>query len=98
MPEPYVLKGTRAVLRGERGSNTPDLPDQREKQGGRPRDRPVMIRKNAGMAVLSFFHKLFTAVLYLAATVLSSVGITTLINKALRDLLFELITKTFFGN
>ena len=27
MPEPYVLKGTRTVLRGERGSDTPDLPD-----------------------------------------------------------------------
>ena len=27
MPEPYVLKGTRTVLRGERGSNIPDLPD-----------------------------------------------------------------------
>ena len=27
MPEPYVSKGTRTVLRGERGSDTPDLPD-----------------------------------------------------------------------
>ena len=27
MPEPYVSKGTRTVLRGEGGSNTPDLPD-----------------------------------------------------------------------
>ena len=27
MPEPYVLKGTRTVLRGEGGSDTPDLPD-----------------------------------------------------------------------
>jgi hypothetical protein len=27
VPEPYVLKGTRTVLRGERGSNIPDLPD-----------------------------------------------------------------------
>ena len=57
-----------------------------------------MIRKNAGTAVLSFFHKLFTTVLYFAATALSSVGITTLINKVLRDMLFELVTNTFFGN
>jgi hypothetical protein len=27
VPEPYVLKGTSTVLRGERGSNIPDLPD-----------------------------------------------------------------------
>ena len=27
MLEPYVLKGTCTVLRGERGGNTPDLPD-----------------------------------------------------------------------
>ena len=27
MLEPYVLKGTRTVLRGERDSNIPDLPD-----------------------------------------------------------------------
>ena len=27
MLEPYVLKGTCTVLRGERGSDTPDLPD-----------------------------------------------------------------------
>ena len=27
MLEPYVLKGTSTVLRGERGGNTPDLPD-----------------------------------------------------------------------
>jgi hypothetical protein len=27
MLEPDVLKGTRPVLRGERGSNAPDLPD-----------------------------------------------------------------------
>ena len=71
---------------------------QREKQSGSQRDRPAMIRKGAGTAVLRFFHKLFTAVLYVAATALSSVGITTLINKTLRDMLVELVTKTFFGN
>ena len=27
MLEPYVLKGTSTVLRGERDSNIPDLPD-----------------------------------------------------------------------
>jgi len=71
---------------------------QKEKQvTGRQRDGPVMIQKSAGTAVLSFFHKLFTAVLYLAATALSSVGLTTLINKPLRDMLFELVQKVFFG-
>ena len=71
---------------------------QREKQSeGHQRDRPAMIRRGAGTAVLSFFQKLFTAVLYLTATVLSSVGLTTLINKPLRDMLFELAKKVFFG-
>ena len=31
MLEPYVLKGTRTVLRGEGGSNIPDLPDHNYK-------------------------------------------------------------------
>lgn len=71
---------------------------QKEKQGDfRQRDRPAMIRGGAGTAVLGFFHKLFTAVLYIAATALSSVGLTTLLNKPLRDMLFELARKVFFG-
>jgi hypothetical protein len=71
----------------------------REKQsGGRQRDSPVMIRRNSLTAVSGFFRKLFTAVLYIAATALSSVGLTTLINKPLRDMLFGLARKTFFGN
>ena len=72
---------------------------QREKENeNHQRDRPAVIRRSAGTAVLSFFHKLFIAVLYLNATVLSSVGVTTLINKPLRDMLVELVKKTFFGN
>jgi hypothetical protein len=76
---------------------------KREKQnGGRQRDTPAnghaMIRRNGLTAVSGFFRKLFTAVLYIAATALSSVGLTTLINKPLRDMLFGLARKTFFGN
>jgi hypothetical protein len=72
---------------------------QKEKQEtGGARDRPAMIRRNAGTAIIGFIAKLFTAVLYIAATALSSVGLTTLINKPLRDMLFELARKTFFGN
>jgi hypothetical protein len=73
----------------------------REKQAGqnqsdRPHsDRSVMIRQRKGTAVLAFIRKLFTAVIYLAASALSSVGLTTLINKPLRDMLLELVTKTF---
>ena len=71
---------------------------QKEKQGeNQQRDRPAMIRRSAGAAVTGFFGRLFTAVLYLAATALSSVGLTTLINKPLRDMLFELVRRTFFG-
>jgi hypothetical protein len=57
----------------------------------------VLIKRSAGTAVVSFIGKLATAVLYLAAPALSSVGLTTLLNKPLRDMLFELARKTFFG-
>ncbi|MDR2903088.1 MAG: hypothetical protein LBU77_01045 [Clostridiales bacterium] len=71
---------------------------QRKKQENcRPRDRPAMINKGFGTAVLGFFQKLFTAVLYLLATVLSSIGLTVLLNKPLRDMLFELALTVFFG-
>jgi hypothetical protein len=72
---------------------------QKEKQNeGWQRDRSAMIRWSAGAAVTGFLGKLFTAVLYLAATALSSVGLTTLLNKPLRDRLFELVRNVFFGN
>ena len=71
---------------------------QREKHSGDPRDRPAIVTRGAGAAVWWFLTKLFTAVLYIAATALSSVGLTTLINKPLRDMLFELVRRTFFGN
>ena len=67
---------------------------QREKQTG---THPI-IRNSAGTAAMGFLVKLMTAVLYLAATALSSVGLTTLINKPLRDMLFELVGKLFSGN
>jgi hypothetical protein len=70
---------------------------RKEKQSGDARDRPAMIRRNAGMAVAVFFSKLFTAVLYLTATILSSVGLTTLINKLLRDMLFDIARSVFLG-
>ena len=56
--------------------------------------------QNAGFSttVIEFFKSLITAVLYFAAVVLSSVGLTTLANKPLRDMLIDLVTKTFFGN
>jgi hypothetical protein len=72
---------------------------KREKQGGgSARDRPAVIKRGAGTAAIGFFGKLFTAILYIIATALSSVGLTTLINKPLRDMLFELARKTFFGS
>lgn len=61
-------------------------------------DRPVLIRNSAASAIASFISRLITTVMYLAAICLSSVGLTTLINKPLRDMLFELISKLFFGN
>jgi hypothetical protein len=72
---------------------------QKEKRGEeRQRDRPAVIYGGAGAAAIGFFHKFLAAVLYLAATALSSVGLTTLLNKPLRDMLLELACRTFFGN
>jgi hypothetical protein len=79
-------------------SKTTSNVGQREKRYVEQRERPAMIRKNMGTAVIGLFAKLFTAILYLAATALSSVGLTTLINKPLRDLLFETVANLFIGN
>jgi hypothetical protein len=68
------------------------------RDGERRRDPPAMTRGGAGAAVLSFFRKLFAAALYIAVTAMSSVGLTTILNKPLRDMLFELARKTFFGS
>ena len=68
---------------------------QREKQTGT--QQRSIIKNSAGTAVMGFFGKLLTAFLYLAATALSSVGLTTLINKPLRDMLFELVGNLFSG-
>ena len=59
-------------------------------------ERPAMIRRSFGTAVFEFLAKLFTAVLYLCVIFLSSVGLTTLINRPLRDMLFEIIQNMFF--
>ena len=48
------------------------------------------------MAVIEFIMKLFTAVLYLCVIALSSVGLTTLLNRPLRDMMFEIIQNIFF--
>jgi hypothetical protein len=70
-----------------------------ERRGdNRERDGPAVIRGGAGTAISGFFAKFFAAVLHVAAATLSSIGLTTLINKPLRDMLFVLARNTFFGN
>ena len=72
---------------------------QREKLNeGYQRDRPAVIHRGAGNLIVTFLHKLLAAVIYLTITALSSVGLTTLINQPLRDLLFDLARKVFFGD
>ena len=71
---------------------------QRERSGGAGRAGPPVIRKNAGTAVVGFFTGSITAVLCLAATILSSVGLTVLINKPLRDMLFAFARSVFTGD
>jgi len=69
------------------------------RQDKEKQERQIIVQ-NAGFgtAAIEFFKSLITAVLYFAAVVLSSVGLTTLANKPLRDMLIDLVTKTFFGN
>ncbi|MDR2089112.1 MAG: hypothetical protein LBP73_07125 [Clostridiales Family XIII bacterium] len=69
---------------------------RRQKQIGGVGSVPVPTHGGAGAAVV-FFGKLFAAVLYAAATALSCVGLTTLINKPLRDMLFDIARSAFFG-
>jgi hypothetical protein len=72
---------------------------QKEKQDeNRERAGPAVIRQSAMSAAIDFLGKLFSAVFHIAAAALSSVGLTTLINKPLREMLFALARSTFFGN
>ena len=59
-------------------------------------ERPAMIRQSFGTAVIEFFSKLFAAVFYLCVITLSSTGLTCLINRPIRDMLFELVKNMFF--
>ena len=69
------------------------------KQDKEQHERQIIMQNTGfGTAVIEFFKSLITAVLYLAAVALSSIGLTTLANKPLRDMLFDLVIKTFFGN
>jgi len=52
VPEPYVLKGTRTVLRGEGGSNTPDLPDPFASSGFSDRDGYYFAKDSQGGLVV----------------------------------------------
>jgi hypothetical protein len=71
---------------------------ERKRHGeARQRDSPAMIRRSGFTAVKSFFTKLFTAVLYIVITALSGAGLTALLYKPIRDMLFELVQNTFFG-
>jgi hypothetical protein len=58
-----------------------------------------VIVRNAGVlaAVGEFLRGLVTALLYISAVALSSVGLTALLTKPIRDMLIELAQKTFFG-
>jgi len=69
---------------------------RRKKQKSQNNNKTVVIKRSFGMAVFEFMAKLFTAVLYLCVIFLSSVGLTTLINRPLRDMLFEIIQNMFF--
>jgi hypothetical protein len=58
-----------------------------------------VIVRNTGVlaAVGEFLRGLLTTALYISAVALSSVGLTALLNKPIRDMLIELVQKTFFG-
>ena len=74
-----------------------ELEKSKETQVHMPRDRPALIRRGFGAAVCRFFRGLLSAVLYTTALILSSVGMTTLLHKNLRDLLIEVMARMVFG-
>ena len=56
---------------------------------------PPVIRRGGGTIFLEFLTKFFYGVFYLTLIMIASVGVTTLINGQLRDMLFELVKNTF---
>lgn len=73
--------------------------DFNKESGGKGSAEHRIIIRNAGAlaAVGEFLRSLFTALLYISAIALSSVGLTALLNKPIRDMMIELIQRTFFG-
>ena len=72
--------------------------EKNDRHGGNIRDRPTIIKRGMGTSILWFLAKLLSTIIYTAVTALSSVGLTTLINKPLRDMLIEIVKKTFMGD
>jgi|GEM_PF-4381629 len=71
--------------------------EQKETQAHMPRDRPALIRRGIGAAVWRLFRGLLSTVFFTMALILSSVGLTTLLHKPLRDLLIEVLARMVFG-
>ncbi len=66
------------------------------KQEKGQQERPIIVRNASFVsAFVELFGALITAVLYFCTAVLASVGLTTLLNKALRDLFVEMVLQLF---
>ena len=71
---------------------------KRESNGKATAEHRVIVR-NAGVLAMvgEFLRGVFTALMYISAIALSSVGLTAILNKPIRDMLLELARRTFFG-
>ena len=57
------------------------------------KERQIIVQKKGALAVIGdFFTSLVTAIMYICMVILSSIGLTTLLNRPLRDMLFEIVT------
>ena len=73
-----------------------DYKQEKQKNHEVQTNRPAMIRHSFGAAVMEFIIRLFTAVFYLAVIILANIGLVTILNAPIRDMLFELVKNVLF--
>jgi len=73
-----------------------DYKQERQKNQADHTDRPAMIRHSFGTAVIEFIIKFITAIFYLTIIILANIGLVTILNAPIRDMLFELVRNVLF--
>ena len=73
-----------------------DYKQEKQKNHELQTNRPAMIRHSFGMAVIEFIIKFITAVFYLVIIILANIGLVTILNAPIRDMLFNLVKNVLF--